>query len=224
MRNQQNASLFTYLDFLHCASFRVPLGFVCGYPVGSGGELYGGSMFVESAATDTLQGRAIQTKNEKWGRDDVPRHPDLETKNDTTVHIGVPVCKKKYAPFLVHRKGDKFVVERRYGCHCHSHIRKKVIEKYGERRGWEPFGQWSLRKAQVTARKMRSIEVQAVTSINTGNGCLNTFSTEERGKGNIKQLFKLKAPSRNDSYTWKFREKYDDIRSELQDEIKEITT
>lgn len=50
-------------SFIH----RVRLGFVCGHPVGVGGELYGGSMFIKSAANDTFQGKAIQSTNQKWG-------------------------------------------------------------------------------------------------------------------------------------------------------------
>lgn len=201
----------------------MPLGFVCGYPVGPGGELYGGSMFVGSAATDTLQGRAIQTKNEKWGRDDVPpRHPDLDSRHDTNVHIGIPVCKKKYAPFTIHRKGNKFVVERMYGCHCHSHIRKKVIEKFGERRGWEPFGQWSLRKAKATARKMRVIEIQAMNKVNNENECM--IITGSKKKENDKQLLKLKAFAPNGACAWRLPGKYDDIQSELQEEIRDVTS
>ena len=72
--------------------FSVPLGFVCGYPV-SGGELYGGSMFIASAANDTLQGRAIQRVNEHWGA-------DFRSWNGRET-IGISVCKKKYGQFFV---------------------------------------------------------------------------------------------------------------------------
>ena len=70
----------------------VPLGFVCGYPL-SGGELYGGSMFIASAANDTLQGRAIQNVNERWGA-------DFRSWNGRET-IGIPVCKKKYGQCFV---------------------------------------------------------------------------------------------------------------------------
>uniref|UniRef100_A0A7R9WNJ4 Uncharacterized protein n=1 Tax=Craspedostauros australis TaxID=1486917 RepID=A0A7R9WNJ4_9STRA len=128
--------------------YRVPLGFVCGYPVGNGGELYGGSMFIKSAASDTLQGKAIQSVNERWG----------QGKWTGTETIGIAVCKKKYNPFNfyvdIDDDGRKIVrVERMFGCHCHSSIRRRVIELNGLRTGWEPFGQWSMRKAQELARK-----------------------------------------------------------------------
>jgi len=38
-----------------------------------------------------------------------------------------------------------------FGCHCHSHLRKKIIEIHGEREGWDPFGQWSIGKARQSA-------------------------------------------------------------------------
>ena len=76
---------------------RVPLGFVCGYPVGIGGELYGGSMFIKSAASYTDQGKAIQSINEKWGDESSggTRRPWVGRET-----IGIQVCKKKYSPFL----------------------------------------------------------------------------------------------------------------------------
>lgn len=178
-------------------------------------------MFVESAATDTLQGRAIQNKNEKWGRDDVPRYPELESRHDTNVHIGVPVCKKKYAPFTIHRKGKKIVVERMYGCHCHSHIRKKLIEKFGERKGWEPFGQWSLRKAEETARKMRLIEIKDIKNENNRNEYLKTTASGDKIQVD-EQITKLKTFGPNGSCAWRLRGKYDDIQSELQDAMRDL--
>lgn len=108
-------------------------------------------MFIRSAAADTLQGRAIQDVNTRWGGD-FRKWNGRET-------IGLPVCKKKYAPFTIVKKEgakggrNRWTVQRMYGCHMHSHLRQKVIERYGERKGWEPFGQWSIAKAKVAARK-----------------------------------------------------------------------
>jgi len=118
-------------------------------------------MFIRSAASDTLQGKAIQSVNEKWGVEDA-RHQGWRSGLET---IGIAVCKKKYAPFSFsvtyeeNGKGErkkKIVVNRMYGCHCHSQIRKARIEKYGERKGWEPFGQWSLHKV----RKLAKVEME----------------------------------------------------------------
>lgn len=151
---------------------RVPLGFICGYPVGPGGELYGGDMFLRSAAPDTLQGRAIQQVNETWGAlhmkqeevDDIlnkRRARGRSYKGSSDLYIGIPVCKKKYTPFQIKRSvintspsgrvSVSVSVERMYGCRCHSELRRKVIERHGERVGWEKFGQWSLAKAKASA-------------------------------------------------------------------------
>ena len=138
------------------------MGFVCGFPLNQG-ELYGGSMFVRSAAPDTLQGKAIQAVNEKWG-EIMPRNKRGRES------IGMAVCKKKYTPFrfYLEKQQEQVVeptgatttltlptvrVERMFGCPCHHELRKAVIQQYGERVGWEPFGQWSLRKAEDIARR-----------------------------------------------------------------------
>jgi len=138
----------------------------------TGGEQYGGSLFARSAASDTLQGQAIQRVNQTWGEDPLGRATGRET-------IGITVCKKKYKPFLFPivpvkqggRRGSvsgggggsgdgvleegpvEVQVIRMFGCRCHHPLRKAVIERHGLRQGWEPFGQWSLRKAQDMARR-----------------------------------------------------------------------
>jgi hypothetical protein len=119
-------------------------------------------MFSRSAAMDTLQGKAIHSVNMKWGN---PSNDAFSSAITTAIAcsrapgretIGIPVCKKKYKPFAFHvmkQKGVYFVqVERLYGCQCHHPQRKHVIEIHGERQGWQPFGAWSLRKAQNQAR------------------------------------------------------------------------
>jgi len=131
-------------DWSHIAASaipgRVPLGFVCGYPVGAGGELYGGSMFLPSAASDTLQGKAIQKVNEQWGS--IPSKSRRTGGWEGYQSIGIPVCKKKYKPFefrVERRRKDgsvEITVERMFGCHAHSNIRKGVIMRHVERKGW----------------------------------------------------------------------------------------
>lgn len=140
----------TIHSFIHCF-FRVPLGFVCGYPL-AGGELYGGSMFARSAASDTRQGQAMQRVNSRWGSDALDR-AGRES-------LGIPVCKKKYTPFVfpLTYKDDgstavQVHVERRFGCRAHHALRQEVIRQHGCRPGWEPFGQWSMHKALQLARK-----------------------------------------------------------------------
>ena len=174
---------------------RVPLGFVCGYPVGNGGEQYGGSMFIKSAATDTLQGRAIQAVNEKWGGWN-GRWLGRET-------IGIPVCKKKYAPFSFKTENGVVKVERMFGCRMHSEIRKEKINEHGVRKGWEPFGQWSMRKAQELARKQTARNAATVTA------------EEDREAAVVSSDDEVKTICLNGNCAWKMREKYDNIHREV---------
>jgi len=186
---------------------RVPLGFVCGYPIRTGGELYGGSMFIRSAAADTLQGRAIQDVNIKWG-EDFRKWNGRET-------IGIPVCKKKYAPFVTKSEivngRVKIKVERMYGCRCHSETRKDTIKKYGERKGWEPFGQWSLTKAKTMAKKLA---VQLENETMEGHRKIHDEENNE----------KYRQICLNGSCAWKLRGKCDDIVDELSKESDENIT
>ena len=109
-------------------------------------------MFLRSAAQDTLQGQAIAKINRTWGTDSLCR-AGRET-------IGIPVCKKKYKPFAFTTSAaggsknskTRITVERLYACPCHHAARKQVIEQHGVRKNWQPFGVWSLRKAQEQAR------------------------------------------------------------------------
>jgi len=163
-------------------------------------------MFIRSAATDTLQGRAIHEINTRWGGD-FRKWNGRET-------IGLPVCKKKYAPFTIVKEavpGKKnryrWTVQRMYGCHCHSHLRKKVIMRYGERKGWEPFGQWSIAKAKVLARK-------AINEL----GLLNNNVDENDGEGNGDGCVEYplwKQICDNGSCAWKIKGKCDNVKDEL---------
>jgi hypothetical protein len=161
-------------------------------------------MFIKSAANDTHQGKAIQAINEKWGEG---RWCGRET-------IGIQVCKKKYAPFNFAVEpndvdGRKIVnVARMFGCPHHSAIRKERIEKFGERQGWEPFGQWSLRKAQELAKretnKLNGLGLHAVTS---DEECSAASATSDE---------EIKTMCHNGNCTWKMREKYDNVCHEIR--------
>jgi len=161
-------------------------------------------MFIRSAAEDTLQGRAIQDVNIRWGGD-FRKWNGRET-------IGLPVCKKKYAPFTIvkevlpGKKTYRWTVQRMYGCHCHSHLRKKIIMRHGERDGWEPFGQWSIAKAKVMVR--RAMEHLNLVSNEDDDEC---EGRDDKHIGNPlwKQI------CHNGSCTWKARGKCDDIADEL---------
>lgn len=168
-------------------------------------------MFIASAANDTLQGRAIQNVNERWGA-------DFRSWNGRET-IGIPVCKKKYAPFNFHTEtlenGQlKVRITRMYGCVCHSHLRERVIRRVGPRKGWEPFGQWSIKKAEVIAKKV----VDRINQSRSDDNSSSKYSSfyDERalfsaGSGNWKQL------CQNGKCTWKMRDKYDDVYAEIQE-------
>jgi len=166
-------------------------------------------MFIRSAAGDTLQGRAIQSVNEQWG-DDSRKWNGRET-------IGIPVCKKKYSPFMIVKKSIpgknkmEISVQRMYGCHVHSKLRKKIIEQHGERKGWEPFGQWSISKARVMARR-------AMENIN--NVCEQEEKKEERDD-TIVSTAQWKQICHYGSCAWKMKGKCDDISDELSQESEQ---
>lgn len=187
-------------------------------------------MFIRSAANDTLQGKAIQQVNEYWG-EDFRSWGGRET-------IGIPVCKKKYSPFSFTiaqaeeevdeedsdgRQRPKMVVavNRMYGCKCHSNIRKAVIEQHGERKGWEPFGQWSMKKAQDLARKEtdRLNQPRMVKPPSPGSDVSTdgTTSSEDWTSSDDEKLSNNLLPSmcNNGSCTWKVKAKYDNIYAEI---------
>jgi hypothetical protein len=190
-------------------------------------------MFHPSAATDTLQGRAIQRINELWGQD---KHRGWENYKN----IGIPVCKKKYRPFefKIQSKagggsgGMEITVVRMYGCCSHSNIRKKVIERHGEREGWEPFGQWSLRKAKDAAKKemQRLNEQMNALSPSLSSDTFSSSSSSEDDEENeplcfigetstsIKQQQPWQTLCANGTCSWKVRGKFDDICSEIEEE------
>jgi hypothetical protein len=242
-----------------------------GYPVGIGGEMYGGSMFIKSAASETNQGKAIQSINEKWGGTD-------RTWNGRET-IGVQVCKKKYTPFLftvettddgeendakngnaaatstaasgttttaAGNGGRKKIVKvvRVFGCPHHSQFRKEKIECYGTRKGWENFGQWSLRKAQQLARRetnrlnnknkndgdgdgdgddcssednKQGIKSSSSSSSNGGKNVASNNTTGGTSKANTSNSDneEIKTICHNGKCTWKMKEKYDNVYNEI---------
>ena len=159
-------------------------------------------MFIKSAANDTLQGKAIHNVNVRWG-ENARNWSGRET-------IGIPVCKKKYSPFSFKVEKDdkgraKVTVERMFGCHCHSNIRKQLILRHGCRTGWEPFGQWSLKKAEEMAKRQTE-------RINVEEGVTSdeAWSSEEEAKAS--------SICNNGICAWKSRQKFDDVKRELTGE------
>lgn len=203
-------------------------------------------MFIKSAASYTDQGKAIQSINEKWGEGSSgTRRPwgGRET-------IGIQVCKKKYSPFLFtvettnndenDAKNDngagvsstqrkKFVkVVRMFGCPHHSGIRKAKIECHGVRKGWEPFGQWSLRKAQQLARRETirlnsdnsetSTSKEGVGEVKSRIEISNNGMAKEVGNENCtscSNIDEIKTICHNGKCLWKKRNKYDDVYCEI---------
>ena len=194
-------------------------------------------MFHPSAATDTPQGRSIQRINEVWGQD---KHRGW----DSYKSIGIPVCKKKYRPFEFRIKkknkmgGVEISILRMYGCGAHSNIRKSIIEKHGERKGWEPFGQWSLSKAKTAARgETQRLNAElynsstclsvssSASSSSSGYSSVSSSSLEEVASPSPLCLVEDKKQQQpwhslcsNGRCTWKMKGKFDDICSEIEEE------
>jgi hypothetical protein len=188
---------------------------VCGYPVGGGGELYGGSMFIKSAAMDTLQGRAIQSVNERWSE-----QGNQQCWNGRET-IGIAVCKKKYAPFRFTVNTDPIdgkrvvQVERMFGCKCHSDIRRDKIEIHGVRERWEPFGQWSMGKAQELARR-ETERMNQNRTVALVNGKLIGFSLAPSSFcEEISSDEDFRSICNKGKCTWKMKAKYDNIFREI---------
>lgn len=204
-------------------------------------------MFIKSAASYTNQGKAIQSINEKWGEESSgTRRPwgGRET-------IGIQVCKKKYSPFLftietpdddenhtknyngtVASSGERkrvVKVVRMFGCPHHSDIRKEKIECHGVRNGWEPFGKWSLRKAQQLARRetirLNSTDKHNNSQVDSGdtkvaalsneksNGLINEVGSESFNS--YSNIDEIKTICHNGKCLWKKRDKYDDVYNEI---------
>jgi hypothetical protein len=157
-------------------------------------------MFIKSAASDTYQGKAIQAVNERWG----------EGGWNGRETIGITVCRKKYSPFSFTVEngpaGKAVKVERVFGCRCHSDIRRVKIEMHSVRNGWEPFGQWSMRKAQELAR-------QETDRIN--GRAANTTANPEGDPVVLSSDEELKTMCHNGKCTWKMKAKYDNIYREI---------
>jgi len=168
--------------------------------------------------------------NEKWGvhinSKDNDRNPSSTCKSISHRNksgstgaetIGIPVCKKKYAPFEFRKKvldddGRVYIeVVRMYGCHCHSTLREKVIRRYGVRRGWEPFGQWSMKKAQQIAKKL----MEKINS-SIDDSCDDSSSSSSLSDVDDNPVL-WKKMCNNGKCAWKMKHKYDDIVEELHE-------
>ena len=96
------------------ATAEVPYGYICGWPT-KGGDLYGGNMYVGSAADAAgLQALASAAAVRRWGSGPAGREV-----------IAHSVCKGKYQPW----KGGV----RQYGCFRHHALRLAKVQKHGLR-------------------------------------------------------------------------------------------
>jgi len=110
---------------LHSATETVPCGFICGFPTGGGGDLYGGNTYARTSRVPTsAQAEAQAVAAARWG--------DGPAGREQITHA---VCKGKFQPWRTDG-------ERAYGCFRHHGIRKARIERAGLRPGWESFEQW----------------------------------------------------------------------------------
>mmetsp|Transcript_57302 Transcript_57302/g.170868 ORF Transcript_57302/g.170868 Transcript_57302/m.170868 type:complete len:182 (-) Transcript_57302:224-769(-) len=116
----------------------VPWGFICGFPIRHGGDLYGGAMYLQSSTVEgraaTPQGRAIRDASYRFGNGET---------------LPFPPCKRGYIP-LVNGK-------RMYGCHIHSDDRTKRVRMNGGkfRLGEKPLTDFWL----VSERNLGSNEI-----------------------------------------------------------------
>lgn len=214
-------------------------------------------MFIKSAASFTSQGKAIQSTNEKWGQGQSAGTGKVWGGRET---IGIQVCKKKYSPFLFsieapdddendaknsnstatasggRRRKVVVKVVRVFGCPHHSDFRKDKIECHGVRKGWEPFGQWSLRKAQQLARKETNRlnknknennknksdcddgdgdgDKKVAALSNGGNNAVSNAIGGGKGSS-YSNNEDIKTICHNGKCTWKMRDKYDNVYNEI---------
>jgi hypothetical protein len=134
-------------------------------------------MFMKSAANDTLQGKAIQAINVRWGEDS-RNWSGRET-------IGIPVCKKKYAPFSFKVERDsngraKVTVERMFGCHCHSNITEEIDSKTRMQNGLGALRPMESERGRKEMAKHQTERINAEEGITSDEGW---SGEEEGGKG-----------------------------------------
>jgi hypothetical protein len=107
------------------------------------------------------------------------------------------------------------IVERMYGCSCHSQARRKMILKHGERQGWEPFGQWSISKAQAAA--IKHVKSTLKKGIDTTRLVQDKETTDDACDSKFTATgIKYESLCRNGECLWKKKDDYDDIDDEIQ--------
>eukprot|EP00611_Tribonema_gayanum_P015993 TRINITY_DN27929_c0_g1_i1.p1 TRINITY_DN27929_c0_g1~~TRINITY_DN27929_c0_g1_i1.p1 ORF type:complete len:161 (-),score=14.05 TRINITY_DN27929_c0_g1_i1:298-780(-) len=159
------------------------MGFICGFPTHNG-DLYGGSMYMPSAAV-TPQAAAIAAAAVKWGSGAAGAES-----------ISTPTCKYKYQPWS--KEGHRL-----YGCRLHDGARRKLIEKYGLRNGWEPFDQWQRpfqttdadnkrQESRTTALANSPEQIVRKTTANRASAAPHRLSTAANTPKRLKKRQKAK--------------------------------
>mmetsp|Transcript_7561 Transcript_7561/g.9105 ORF Transcript_7561/g.9105 Transcript_7561/m.9105 type:complete len:213 (+) Transcript_7561:404-1042(+) len=108
----------------------VPMGFICGYPVGNG-ESY------LPKIPNNAQGEAINSACRFWGA----------KAECSEIMIPYPLCRKPFTPFSSSSctNTKQGTMKRNYGCSIHSDKRKILIDKSGIPHGWYDFlAIWNL--------------------------------------------------------------------------------
>ncbi len=112
----------------------------------------------------------------------------------------------------------KVRITRMYGCVLHSHLRQQVIRRVGPRKGWEPFGQWSMKKAAIVAKKAVEEINQERRLLDSSNIiCSTVSSSDDEEITTVTPNSKWKQLCQNGKCAWKVRDKYDDIYAEIRE-------
>lgn len=116
----------------------MPWGYICGYPISNGGDLYGGAQYIESAAASevlkTPQGIAIQNATLLFG-------------NGARTLPFAP-CKRGYVPIC------KESNERMYACSYHH---KKRMERLKSEK-------WNYRAGEVVLDQFWSTDLIGISN------------------------------------------------------------
>lgn len=90
-----------------------------------------------------------------------------------------------------------------------------MILKYGERQGWEPFGQWSISKAQAAA--IKHVKSELKKGIDRTSLVQGQESTDDACDARSTATgIKYEGLCRNGECLWKSKDDYDDIDDEIQ--------
>ena len=116
-------------------------------------------------------------------------------------------------------------------------MRAGTIKRFGERKGWEPFGQWSLKKAQILSKKLQErLSLNAKSSLirRIGSAGSTSDSSEVDENGSFSTSFDSNSRSHshstndnsfaawkklchNGNCTWKMKHRYDDVVEEIHE-------